>query len=70
MKTLETKRLLLRDWQENDVLDMFEFYKSPNVWPKAGGKIQDSIEDCLKCIHSYNKCQEVWAIALKKIINQ
>ena len=36
MKILETPRLLLRPWQEEDAEDMFEYAKDPRVGPYAG----------------------------------
>lgn len=66
MKTLETERLILREWQENNVADMYEFYKSPNIGPRAGGKIHENIDDSLECIRLLIKNQEDWAIVLKE----
>lgn len=30
MKTLETNRLILRDWEESDLEDMFAILSNPN----------------------------------------
>ncbi|BCN30906.1 hypothetical protein [Anaeromicropila herbilytica] len=40
MKTLESERLKLREWNEKDVHDYFEIYKNPDV-VNAGVKICD-----------------------------
>lgn len=66
MKVIKTERLILRGWQESDVEDLFEFSKSPNVWPKAGGKIHQTMEESRKFIHGYMNSEEVWAIVLKE----
>ena len=66
MKTLETERLLLRRWRENDVEDLFEFSKSPNIWLKAGGSIHQNIEESRKILSSLINSDEDWAIVLKE----
>lgn len=42
LKTLETERLILREWRESDVFDLHEFSKSPDVM-MAGAKVHDRI---------------------------
>ena len=65
MKTLETERLILREWQESDAPDMFKLGKSPNV-VNAGWKIHKNIDESLECIRMSIKYQESWAIVLKE----
>ena len=66
MKTLETERLLLGRWRENDVEDSFEFSKSSNIWPKAGERVDKNIEESRKIISSFVSSDEAWAIVLKE----
>ena len=33
---LETERLILREWNENDLDDFFEYASNPDVGPRAG----------------------------------
>lgn len=66
MKVLETEHLLLREWQENDASDMFEFHKNSSV-EMAGAKVHKDIDESLACIRAFIKSQEVWAILLKEI---
>jgi RimJ/RimL family protein N-acetyltransferase len=65
MKTLETERLILREWQESDAADMFAFCKSSNVM-NAGWKIHENIDESLEYIRAAIKYQESWAIVLKE----
>lgn len=65
MKRLVTERLILRDWQESDVADLYEFSKSPNVM-MAGAKVHESIDESLQCVISFIQSQDTWAIALKE----
>ncbi|WP_020060985.1 hypothetical protein [Bacillus sp. 123MFChir2] len=36
MKMLETNRLILRNWQESDYLDLYEYASDERVGPNAG----------------------------------
>lgn len=65
MKTLETERLILREWRESDVFDLHEFSKSPDVM-MAGAKVHESIDESLECIKLFIQSQEIWSIVLKK----
>lgn len=64
MKTLETERLILREWRENDAADMFEFCKNFDI-ASAGWKIHENIDETLECISSFIKFQEAWAIVIQ-----
>ena len=65
MRTLETRRLILRDWRPEEVADMFAFYRDPEIWPRAGGTVFTSVEECRQCIQGYREAQEVWALVQK-----
>jgi putative acetyltransferase len=47
MKTLKTKRLILRGFCENDLNDFFEYSHNPVVGVNAGWKPHESIEESL-----------------------
>lgn len=66
MKTLETRRLILRDWKDDEAADMLAFYRDPEVWPRAGGCVVTDMEGCRRCIRAYEAAQEVWAVVLKE----
>ena len=66
MKTLETERLVLRDWKADEAGEMFSFYKEPEIWPRAGGSVFSTLEECEQCIMCYADAQEVWALELKE----
>lgn len=65
MKTLETKRLILRSWQESDADDYFELFSNPDV-ENAGCKICENLVESIKAVHSLSICREAWAIVLKE----
>lgn len=64
MKCLETERLMLRDWQEDDAADCFALWSNPEV-EHAGWTVKNSMEKINDAIHVWLQCQESWAITLK-----
>jgi len=65
MKTLESERLIMRDWQENDSRDYLEIYNNFDV-QEAGAKICNNINESIEIIRSLINLQESWAIVLKE----
>jgi len=65
MRTIETERLILRAWRLEDVDDMYEYAKHPDVGPWAGWEPHSSKEASLKILRSFIENDEVWAIELK-----
>ncbi len=65
MKVLETDRLLLRAFQENDLDDFYEYSKNPNIGPNAGWEPHADKEVSLNIINSFLEKEEVWAIVYK-----
>ena len=47
---IETKRLILRPWEENDASDLYRYAKNPNIGPIAGWPPHKNIEDSLNII--------------------
>jgi RimJ/RimL family protein N-acetyltransferase len=66
MKTLETDRLVLREWSLNDISDHFEFAKNELVGPNAGWKPQKSEKDSIEIIEMFLKNDDVFAVELKE----
>jgi len=66
MKTLETKRLILREWNINDAEDLYNFAKSPLVGPMAGWKPHVDVDESLKIIEMFIKEDDTWAIVDKE----
>jgi len=65
MKTLETKRLILRLWQKTDVNDMFEYASDPRVGPNAGWPVHENINMSKMIVNNFIKAGDVYAIVLK-----
>lgn len=66
MKTLETDRLILRSFVEEDLDDLFEYAQSPVVGPNAGWPPHKTKEDSIKILKMFMEKDEVWAIVEKK----
>ncbi len=73
MKTIETKRLILREWQFEDLDNLYEYAKNPNVGTMSGWAPHISKEESLNVLKSFIKSADIWAIMLKdnkKVIGQ
>jgi RimJ/RimL family protein N-acetyltransferase len=62
---LETKRLLLRPWNETDAEDLYAAAKNPKVGPSAGWPVHTSIEDSRETIRTVLSAEGTYAIFLK-----
>ena len=62
---LETKRLILRHWQESDVDILFEYASDPDVGPIAGWPVHESREYSLDVIRNVFNGPECYAVCLK-----
>ena len=65
-KILETKRLILRPWQETDAEDLFKYASHPDVGPIAGWPIHKSVQDSLDVIKYVLSKPYTYAVVLKE----
>lgn len=65
MKTLKTKRLILRNLIPSDLHDFYEYSKNPNVGPPASWKPHESIDESKKILDIMMKNGDVWGIVEK-----
>lgn len=63
---LETKRLLLRPWEESDVEELYRYAKDSAVGPNAGWPVHTSVENSSEIIRTVLSAPETYAIVLKK----
>lgn len=66
IQTLETERLILRKWKEEDLEDFYAYAKNPNVGPRAGWEPHKDLETSFKILKTFIIGDEVWAIVCKK----
>ena len=62
---LETKRLILRPWQESDAESLYEYAKDPNVGPPAGWPPHTDVENSRILIRNVLSAPETYAVCLK-----
>ena len=65
-RTLKTKRLILRRWEEGDAEDLYKYASDPAVGPIAGWPPHRNIEESLDVIKNVLNGKEAYAICLKE----
>lgn len=63
---LETKRLILRPWKEDDAETLYEYAKDPLVGPSAGWPVHTSVENSREIIKHVLSASETYAVCLKE----
>lgn len=66
MRTLETKRLILRAWRLEDAEAMFSYAKGETVGPRAGWKPHENVAESESIIRMFIEEDETWAVVLKE----
>ena len=61
---LQTKRLILRPWQEADAESLYEYAKDPDVGPPAGWPPHTDVENSRQVIKLFLSAPETYAICL------
>ena len=62
---METKRLILRRWNENDAEALYKYAQNPNIGPIAGWPPHTSVEDSRNVIRNILSAPETYAVVLK-----
>lgn len=63
---LETERLILRPWRDEDAEELYRYAKDPQVGPPAGWPPHTSVENSLEIIHGVLSEPETYAVILKE----
>ena len=63
---LETERLILRPWREEDAEELYKYASDPAVGPNAGWRPHTSVENSRQIIRDVLSVPEVYAIVLKQ----
>lgn len=64
--TLETERLILRPWTEDDAEDLYTYASSSDVGPVAGWPAHTSVENSRQIIRDVLSKPETYAVVLKE----
>lgn len=62
---IETERLVLRPWRENDAAALYRYASDPEVGPSAGWAPHTSVEDSLNVLRTILMNERTWAITVK-----
>lgn len=62
---METERILLRLWRDDDAEALFRYASDPEVGSRAGWPPHESVEESLEIIHTVFHNDTNWAIVLK-----
>ena len=63
---LETKRLILRPWREDDAEDLYKYASDPDVGLPAGWQPHTSVENSRDIIKNVLSAEETYAVCLKE----
>ena len=63
---LQTKRLILRHWSENDAEELYKYASDPEVGPPAGWPSHTSAENSREIIRTVLSAPETYAVCLKE----
>ncbi|MBE6022690.1 MAG: GNAT family N-acetyltransferase [Cellulosilyticum sp.] len=64
MKTIESERLLVREWSENDAVNLFQIKRNSTNFMYY---MQfNTVDDCMECIKIWKEYQEMYPIILKE----
>lgn len=63
---LETERLILRPWTEDDAEELYKYAKDPRVGPRAGWPVHTSVENSREIIQNVLSAEETYAVVLKE----
>ena len=63
---METQRLILRLWTENDAESLYNYAKDPAIGPSAGWPPQTSVENSREIIRDILAAPETYAVVLKE----
>lgn len=65
MNIIETQRLILRPWREEDAADLYQYAKDPRVGPSAGWEVHKDEEDSLNILRTVLMVENTWAVTIK-----
>lgn len=61
-RIIETERLVLRPWREEDAAVLYRFASDPEVGPAAGWKPHESVEESLQVLREILMKPDTWAV--------
>lgn len=65
MSIIETERLILRPWREDDAEDLYKYACDPRVGPSAGWEVHKDAADSLNILRTVLMKENTWAVTIK-----
>ena len=65
MSVIQTQRLILRPWREEDAEELYRWASDPEVGPAAGWAPHESVADSLNILRTILMKPDTWALCLK-----
>ncbi len=65
MNIIETERLILRPWREDDAEDLYKYACDPRVGPSAGWEVHKDVADSLNILRTVLMKENTWAVTIK-----
>ena len=62
---IETERLILRPWREDDAEALYKYASDPDIGPPAGWPVHTSVGNSREIIAKYLSAPETYAVCLK-----
>lgn len=62
---METSRIILRPWRDDDAETLYKYASDPEVGSRAGWPPHKSVEESLEIIRTLFHSDHIWAIVLK-----
>lgn len=66
IEVMETNRIWLRTWREDDAESLFRFASDPIVGPRAGWAPHQNVEESREVIRTVFSAEGMWAVVWKK----
>ena len=63
---METERIVLRPWRDDDAAILFRWASDPEVGPKAGWPPHRNVEESLEIIRTIFSAEWMWAVEWKE----
>ena len=63
---LETKRMILRPWEESDAAELFRLAGDPEIGPRAGWPVHTGVENSAEIIRGVLGAPETYAMTLRE----
>lgn len=65
MSVIETERLILRPWREEDAADLYKYARDERVGPAAGWPVHKDEADSLNILRTVLMKEDTWAVTIK-----